>query len=70
MTVLQGPGQLSGFLFLCGTEDTVLSILGNSYPSLNQTKCTAIKDLSPYEWKHKYQLSFWSGSNDDSDEND
>lgn len=58
MTILQCSGQFSEFLFLRGTEDTILSILAISYTLINQSKCTAIKDLLPYERKYKYQPFF------------
>lgn len=45
MTILQCSGRFSEFLFLCGTEDTILSILAISYTSINQTKYTAMKDF-------------------------
>lgn len=51
MTILQCSGQFSEVLFLCGTEDIVLSILAISYTSINQTTYTAMKDLLPYERK-------------------
>lgn len=56
-TILQCSGEFSEFLFLCGTEDTILSILAISYTSINQIKYTAVKDLL-YERKYKYQLFF------------
>lgn len=58
MTMLKCSGQFSEILFLCGLEETILSILGISYISINQTKYTAMKDLLPYERKYKYQLFF------------
>lgn len=58
MAKLRCSDQFSEILFLCGLEETILSILGISYISINQTKYTAMKHLLPYKRKYKYQLFF------------